>query len=180
MKNKLSKKAQHNIKLTFWMMVGVSIIAFGALLILLRNTVTNINEDPSLATLTNDTTFKIIQIINTNKNVHTENTDECWNQKNPNINCSETNKITSGTYTLHGGNDAVWLEGPQENLFNKRIFILDKDYIQDVLGGFLLADQTYYQKIIVSYPDSQNQMNVTIETQNSEKHNYTQSITLSK
>lgn len=161
-------------------MVGVSIIAFGALLILLRNTITNINDDPSLATLTNDSTFKIVQIINTNKNVHADNLDECWNQKNPNLNCSESNKITSGTYTLHGGGDAMWLEGPQENLFNQDLFALDKDYIKNVLGGFMLADQTYYQKIIVSYPDSQDSMSVTVETQNSEKHNYIQSITLSK
>jgi len=180
LKNKLSKKAQHNFRLTVWITLGISLIAFGAILVLLQGTIKHINQDPALANLTNDTVFKVVQIINTNKNLNSDNLDKCWNQKNPNITCSEANKIESGTYTIHGGKDAFWLEGPQTNLFNKDLFALEDDYIREILGGFMLADQTYFQKIIISYPDSPDTMDITIETQNLDKYSYSQFLTLSK
>ena len=168
---------QHKIKLAFWIMVIVSIIAFGALVALLKTTMGNINQDPSLVNLTNDSVFRIIQIVNKNKNL---NSADCWNQKNPYILCSDSNKIEPGTYTIHGGNDAIWLEGPYENLFNKDIFKLNEDYVRRVLGGFMLTNQTYFQKVIISYGNSPDTMNIIVETQNDDKQSYSQSLTLNK
>lgn len=172
MKNKLSKKAQHKIKLAFWIIMIVSVVTFGALIALFRNTMENVNQDPSLATLTNDSAFKVVQIINTNKNL-----GDCWNQKNPYTPCDE---IEPGNYTLHGGDDALWLEGPQTDIFNKEIFALEKKYVREVLGGFMLANQTYFQRIIVSYPDSPDTMHVNVETQDSNGQSYSQFLILHK
>ena len=158
-------------------MVIVSMVAFGAMLTLLRSAINDINKDPSLATLTNEGVFNVVQIVNTNKNL---NGDDCWNQKNPYKTCDESNKIASGTYIVQGGDDAIWLDGPQTNLFNKDLFALSEADIRNTLGGFMLANQTYFQKIIISYPNSPDSMNITVETQNSEKQSYSQSITINK
>ena len=158
-------------------MAGVSLIAIGALITLLRSTIGDIDKDPSLVTLTNKSALKVVQIINTNKNLNSSN---CWNQKNPYVPCNDSNKIEPGTYILRGGNDAFWLEGPQTNLFNKDIFALQDDYVRNELGGFLLKGQHYFQKIIISYPKSQEKMNIIIETQNADKQEFSQSLTLKK
>jgi len=144
-------------------MVIMSLIAFGALLTLLRGTIGNINQDPSLANLTSDATLKVVQIININKNLGLP-----------------FDKIEPGTYILREEEEAFQLDGPQTNLFNKDIFALKEDYIRKVLGGFSLEGQKYFQKITVSYPDSPDIMNVEIETQNSQNQSYYQSIKISK
>jgi hypothetical protein len=141
----------------------MSLIAFGALLTLLRGAIGNVNQDPSLANLTSDTTLKVVQIVNINKNLDLP-----------------LDNIKPGTYILSEGEEAFQLDGPQTNLFNKDIFALKEDYVRQVLGGFMLENQKYFQKIIVSYPDSPDIMNVEIETQNSQNQSYYQSIKISK
>jgi len=144
-------------------MVIMSVIAFGALLTLLRGTIGNVNQDPSLVNLTSDATLKVVQIINMNKNLGIA-----------------FDNIEPGTYILSEGDDGFRLEGPQTNLFNKDIFALKEEYIRKVLGGFMLEGQKYFQKIIVSYPSSPDIMLLEIETQNSDNQSYYQSTKISK
>lgn len=179
MKNKKHTKRYHALKITLWITIGVAVIAFGALFVLLRSTINNIHQDPALATLTQDTTFKIVQIINTNKNIY-ENSEECWNQKNPLMPCSESNTLKTGLYTLHGDNDMHWLEGPHTDLLNDNLFLLSPAYVQSVLNGFLVENQNYTQNILITYPDDPDTMHVTVETRNSDHQTYEQFIILTK
>lgn len=179
MKNKKHTKRYHALKITLWIVVGVAIIAFGALFVLLRSTITNINQDPALATLTQDTAFKVVQLINTNKNIY-DNPHECWNQKNPAIPCSENNKLNPGLYTLHDKDEKLALEGPHTNLLNNDLFVLKADYVRNALQGFVIKDQVYTQKILITYPDNPNTMHVTVETRNSDHQTYEQFIILTK
>ena len=142
------------IRTTLWILIAVFIIAIGGLMIFLRITINNISQDPQLVNLTGDSTLKIAQIININKN-----TNDCWNQKNPYIPCTESNKLTEGVYTLHGTNDIFWLEGPDKN------------------QSFVMKKPNYTQKITISYPDKDT-LQAEIETKNTEGGTYSQSITL--
>ncbi len=179
MKNKKHIKRYHALKITLWITIGVAVIAFGALFVLLRSTINNIHQDPTLATLTQDTTFKIVQIINTNKNKY-EDTDKCWNQKNPLMPCSENNTLEIGLYTLHGNDNTHWLEGPHTDLLNDNLFLLSPSYVKSVLNGFVVENQNYTQNILITYPDNPDTMHVTVETRNSDEQTYEQFIILTK
>ena len=181
MKNKPHTKKYHALKVTLWIITGIAVIAFGALFVLLRSTINNIHQDPSLATLTQDTTFKIVQLINTNKNTY-DDLHECWNQKNPDMPCSEDNKLKPGLYTLHveDEDDAQWLEGPHTDLLDNNLFVLPENYVRKILQGFIIKDQVYTQNIMITYPDDPDTMHVTIETRNSDHQTYEQFIILTK
>ncbi|MBA4336419.1 hypothetical protein C0416_01420 [bacterium] len=135
-------------------MVIMSLIAFGALLTMLHKTVNNIDRDPALANLTVDGTAKFVQIKN----------------------LGDEKDLKSGLYIIKD----MKLEGPQENLFDKEIFLLNESEVRQTLGGFMLSEQKYYRKITVSYPVSSEKMLVEIETQNASGESYYQSITLDK
>lgn len=164
---KLTKSQKQNWKTAFWILVGVSLIVFGALLVILRTNIKEISKDPSVTSLTNDSALKMIQIINLNKNRFADNPEGCWNQKNPYTNCIKENTIESGNYTIHGDKDgAMWLEGPHGQTIINETFELSEKQVRDVLGGFMLSDYTYSQMLRISYPDERNKMEVLIETMN--------------
>jgi len=116
--------------MAFWTVVALSLIVFGALLVILRSNIKDISKDPSVTSLTNDTALKMVQIINLNKNRFADNLEGCWNQKNPFTNCIKENAIEPGNYTLHGDKDgAMWLEGPHGQTIKGDIFELSEDQI---------------------------------------------------
>lgn len=136
------------------MMIIISVVAFGAVLTILHRTIDNVDRDPALATLTIDGAAKFVQSLN----------------------LSGKKDLEPGLYIIKDMNP----EGPQENLFNKEIFLLSEEEVRQALGGFMLSGQKYYRKITVSYPESTGKMFIEIETQNSSGDSYFQSITLDK
>lgn len=139
-------------------------------LMLFRQSVSQIGQDPSLNLMNAATTFHVSTIINLNKNNNPDRLDECWNQMNPLIDCSPENTITEGSYTTHGI-DGIWLEKTEN-------FKIPKEQLQRIIG-VLIADRTYYQKIQILYPEP-NVMNVKIETWNNFGEKVPLEITLTK
>lgn len=153
---------------TFWVVVGISLITFGALLIILRGTIMEISKDPSVNALTNEAAFNVVQIINRNKNKFENNLEGCWNQKNPNLDCFKENTIVEGYYALKGDGVTYWLEGPYKEYIKTDTFKLDPANVQETLGGFVLKDTNYYQILTIKYPESKSTMQIIIETRNEE------------
>lgn len=144
----------------FFVMIMIFRISFGEL-----------GKDPSLNFLNIDAGYRAAQIINLNKNRNSENSDECWNQMNPHIDCAPEGKIIEGNYMLRGL-DQKWFEQAEN-------FELDNDYVRNVLGGFKEIGKTYSQKIHIKYP-TENDMNLNIETWNDKGEKAHLEITLTK
>lgn len=149
-------------------MVAVLFI-FMVVIMMFRGSVSQIGKDPSLNFLTTGTTFRVASIININKNNYPDRIDECWNQMNPLIECAPENQIEPGTYTIRGM-DSNWLEKTDD-------FEISKEQLKLLMG--FIADQTYSQKILISYPND-DEMLVRVETWNNSGEADPQEITLIK
>jgi hypothetical protein len=175
-KKGMPKSTISKFRAGFYIIIGISLIVFGAVLIVLRSSITEISQDPYLVTLNNNATFKTVQIINRNKNLY-EDIENCWNMKNPFEGCSEENEITEGNYVLKGIDGGYKLEGPYDGVIESDIFQLSEERVRETLGGFKFANVTYYQIIRIEYPDV-NYMNIEVETINDRGDKLSQEITL--
>lgn len=135
-------------------MIAVLFI-FMIVVMLFRQSVSQIGKDPSLNFLSDKATFRAATLINLNKNKHPDRIDECWNQMNPLVDCIERNRLEEGNYIL-GGTDSNWFERSEN-------FEISKERLKYTQG--LIADRTYFQKIHISYPN-ENEMLVRVETWN--------------
>lgn len=139
-----------------------ALFIFMVVIMIFRQSVSQIGKDPSLNILNAEASFQVAALINLNKNNYPDRLDECWNQMNPLIDCSPENTIEEGNYTIRGV-DSNWLEKTED-------FEISKDHI---------ADQTYFQKIAISYP-TENEMLVKIEIWNDFGEKTPLEITLTK
>lgn len=133
-----------------------ALFVFMIVIMVFRQSVSQIGKDPSLNIMNTAATFKVAAIINLNKNNYPDRLEECWNQMNPLIDCSPENTITEGNYTTHGV-DGNWLEKTE-------IFEIPEEQLKRAVRG-LIADRVYYQKVMISYPN-ENEMLVKVETWN--------------
>lgn len=164
------------LRAAFYIVIGISLVVFGAVLVVLRSSISEISQDPYIVSLTNDATFKVVQIINRNKNLY-EDIENCWNMKNPFEGCSEDNEIIEGNYILNGGDTGYEFKGPYTGTTKSELFQLSEDHVRDVLGGFKYANVTYYQIIRIEYPDV-NLMNIEVETITDHGDKSSQEITI--
>jgi len=135
------------------------LLIFMIVIMIFRQSLNEIGKDPNLNFLNLNATFETALIINLNKNNYPDRIDECWNQMNPFVECSEQNTLTEGDYVLRGV-DKKWLDKADnfEIEFNNR---------------------TYYQKIHITYPN-ENHIKFEAETWNDNGEKEYQDITLTK
>ncbi|MBU1446322.1 hypothetical protein KKD70_03600 [Patescibacteria group bacterium] len=139
------------------------------MLLLFRGSIRKLSEDDSVFMINNNTAFKIVQIMNINKNLFADQLKECWNQQNPHIGCSDENEIVPGTYILKNGDNLSWIDGPHSGIITDKIFKLSEREVRDSMHGFMRNDLNYYQQINISYTgqDSENEaMEIEITTIN--------------
>lgn len=147
---------------------------------ILRSTIRDLGKDPSLVSISNNSAFNVVVLINRNKNTFAENKDECWNQKHPYAACNEANKLVEGNYALRGSQDRKWLEGPYEENIENSSFEIPTQNVREALGGFMQTETRYYQTIGISYPDGPDKMHIDIETINNKGDSIAETITIKK
>lgn len=150
------------------------------MLLLFRGSIRKISEDTSVVMINNETAFKLVQILNINKNKFADQLNECWNQQNPHINCSEENQIVPGTYILESESGISWIDGPHDGIITSEIFQMSEINVRSALHGFMRSDLVYYQIIQISYPESEDTMKIEIETVNSDGDTSNQILEISK
>lgn len=146
----------------------ILVIVFVIFALIFRQSIKQISKDPSVTSLTNESIFRIIQIVNTNKN----RAPECWNMMNPLEACDDSNQLTAGNYELKGTKELKWLEGPIEGEFK-----LSDDFVRDTLAGFMLEDKQYYQTISIDFPQPDT-MQIMVMTENNDGDKGSQLINL--
>jgi hypothetical protein len=168
-RKKAQKKADKVMwKRFLWIAVLFAVVIFAGFMLILRSTISGISRDTSVVSLTNDAVFDVVLIMNINEN------KDCWAQKNPNLTCNDENKLENGNYVLRG-TDLVWLEGPLHASFPDDAYIIPEELVRDALGGFMQADQTYYQ--IVKITLKEGELMAEIETRNDQGDLSTDTIT---
>lgn len=123
----------------------IVVIVFVIMAILFRQSVKQISKDPNLTSLTNESVFRIIRIINLN--------DKSDNPR----------EFSEGFYELKGTQDYKWLEGPLQK--QEKRTELSEDFIRETLAGFMLTDRQYYQTIKITYPSGE-VMQIFVKTEN--------------
>lgn len=144
------------------------VVVFIIIGLIFRQSIKQISKDPSVTSLTNESIFRIIQIVNVNKN----RGEECWDMTNPLNPCDETNRLTQGNYELKGTKELKWLEGPIEDKYE-----LSDDFVRDTLAGFMLGDKQYYQTISIDFPQP-DLMQIMVMTENNDGDTSSQLINL--
>ena len=159
-KKRTSEKQEKVLKKwrkTLQILMIIVVVVFVILAILFRQSVKQISEDPNLTSLTNESVFRIVRIMNLN-----ENSDE-------------PRKFEKGYYELKGTKDYKWLEGPLQK--QEKRAELSEDFIRETLAGFMLTNKEYYQTIQITYP-SQQIMRIFVKTENNDGDINTQLINL--
>ncbi len=151
-----------------WVAMVLLVVVFVVMGFVFRQSIKQISKDPSLTSLTNESIFRIIQIVNVNKN----RGEECWDMMNPLEPCDDTNRLTKGNYELKGTSELKWLEGPIKGRYE-----LSDDFIRDTLAGFMLGDKQYYQTIEIEFPQP-DLMQVMVVTENNDGDTSSQLINL--
>ncbi len=160
--------------------VAIAIIIFAVFMIILRSTIQDISKDPSLISISNNSAFNVVMLINKNKNTFVEDKDECWNQKHTYASCIKANELVEGRYALAGSENRRWLEGPYDEEIDSSSFEIPTRNIREALGGFMKTETKYYQTIEISYPKDENEMYVKISTVNDKGDKHTETITIKK
>jgi len=175
-----SKLNRKNFRKSLQVLILVSGIAFALMLLIFRGSIRKISDDPSVVIINNETAFKVVQIININKNKFADRLATCWNMKNPYIGCNEKNKIVPGSYILKNGEDISWIDGPYKGIITSDPFVMSEINIRNFLHGFMRSDLTYYQTIQISYPENEDKMKIEIQTINSDGDTSNQILEISK
>jgi hypothetical protein len=179
-KTRVSRLDKKMWRVGIWVTVGIAVIIFAVFMMILRSTIHNMSKDPSLVSISSNSAFNIVTLINKNKNTFAENKDDCWNQKHIYASCNKSNKLVEGKYALRGSEDRKWLEGPYDEDIQSSSFEIPAQNIREALGGFMKTETRYYQAINISYPDSEDKMNVEIMTMNDKGDTHTETITIKK
>lgn len=173
MPKKKTKKQVDKVmwKRFLWITVLCAAAIFVGFMLILRSTISGISRDTSVVSLTNDAVFDTVLIMNLSEN------KECWGMKNPSSECDDENMLVNGNYVLRGS-DIVWLEGPLDASFPGDAYLIPENLVRDALGGFMQADQTYYQ--IVEITLKEDELTAKIETQNDQGDLSADTITFHK
>lgn len=148
LKNKKSKWRKSTWRKAIWIAMTVFIVLFVIFALIFRQSLKQISKDPSLTSLTNESVFRIMQIINLN-----EKSDQ-------------PQKFEEGYYELKGTRDYKWLEKSEAKTK------LSDDFVRDTLAGFMLENRDYYQTIEIKYPTpDEMQISVTTENNNGDTSN---------
>ncbi|MFC1656103.1 hypothetical protein ACFL3C_04490 [Patescibacteria group bacterium] len=179
-KTRMSRLDKKMWRVGIWITVAVAIIIFAVFMFILRSTIRDISKDPSLTSISSNSAFNVVMLINKNKNIFAENKDDCWNQKHTYASCNESNKLVEGKYALRGSEDRKWLEGPYDEKIESMSFEIPHHNVREALGGFMKTEMKYYQTINISYPDDEEKMNVEILTMNDKGDKHSETITIKK